>query len=101
MPPQTMQTWNGPRTPVQGSSVGAQNGPTTSCKSFETPVPQPPSMGTSKAEFIGEIQMLTQLVAAQLGRQNSTPASLCSCDSGALRIKEFLRMNSPMFTGSK
>ncbi|MCD7465193.1 hypothetical protein HAX54_000768, partial [Datura stramonium] len=45
MPPQIrMHTRNGPRTPVQGSSVGVQDGPTTSRRIPEILVPQPPRM---------------------------------------------------------
>ncbi|MCE0481990.1 hypothetical protein HAX54_040281, partial [Datura stramonium] len=64
MPPQTrMLTRNGPRTPIQGSSVGVQE-PTTFSRNPKTPVPQPASMGTVESEFRGAIQMLTQLVDA-------------------------------------
>ncbi|MCD9643985.1 hypothetical protein HAX54_031898, partial [Datura stramonium] len=64
IPPQTrMQTQNGPHTLVQGSNIGAQDAPTISGRDLETPIPHPP------------------------GRQNSTPTSLGSHDSGASRIK--------------
>ncbi|MCD7461481.1 hypothetical protein HAX54_046211, partial [Datura stramonium] len=66
MPPYSrMQTLNGPHTSVQGSSIGVQDGPSTSGRIPETLVPHPPSMDISVVEFRGAIQMLTQLVAAQ------------------------------------
>ncbi|MCD7464741.1 hypothetical protein HAX54_053335, partial [Datura stramonium] len=72
LPLQTMiQTQNDSHTPIQGSSVGAQDATTTSGKVPGTLVPEPPSIGTSEAEFRGAIQMLTQLVATQSGGQNS------------------------------
>ncbi|MCE0482016.1 hypothetical protein HAX54_040317, partial [Datura stramonium] len=77
------------------------DGPTTSGRIPEIHVPQPYRISTSKEEFIGAIQMLTQLVAAQSGHQNSAPASFSSHDSGASRIRVFLRMNPPIFTGSR
>ncbi|MCD7464707.1 hypothetical protein HAX54_053259 [Datura stramonium] len=45
---------------------------------LETPVPQPPSMGTSEAKFKGAIKILIQLMAAQSGKKNSldVPISL-------------------------
>ena len=46
--------------------------------------------------------MLTQLMAAQTNRQSSTPPNSSSQEpSAGVRIHNFLRMNPPVFTGSK
>ncbi|MCD7462327.1 hypothetical protein HAX54_048270 [Datura stramonium] len=67
-PPQIrMQTRNGACTTVDGVSVGAQNAPATNGSLPETLIPQPPRVGTLEVECRRAIQMLTQLVAAQLG----------------------------------
>ncbi|MCD9638575.1 hypothetical protein HAX54_022632 [Datura stramonium] len=63
-----MQTRNGPHTLVQGSRVGSKDGPTTSGRIPETPVPKSPSLGTSEVDFKGAIHILTQFVATQSGR---------------------------------
>ncbi|MCD7462350.1 hypothetical protein HAX54_048323 [Datura stramonium] len=96
-----MQTLNSSRTPVLGTSVGAQDAPTTSGKDPEKPVPQPPSIGTLEVEFRGVIWMLTQLVVAQSNYQNSALASFSSHDSRASWIIEFFRINPPVLMGSK
>ncbi|MCE0480525.1 hypothetical protein HAX54_037454, partial [Datura stramonium] len=84
-----------------GSSIGVYDGLTISCRIPETPARPPLSMGTFEAEFKGDIQMLSQLVATQLGRQNPAPASFSSHGLGASKIIVFLRMNPPVFIGSK
>jgi hypothetical protein len=64
-------------------------------------VPTTQPAPTSEADFRGAIAMLTQLVAARNGSQSSTtPSSSYQESSAATRIRDFLRMNPPVFTGS-
>ncbi|XP_055818591.1 uncharacterized protein LOC129887498 [Solanum dulcamara] len=65
-------------------------------------VPSTPPAPTSEAKFRGAIAMLTQLMAARSGNQSSPTLSSSSQEpSAATRIRDFLRMNPPTFTGSK
>ena len=50
-----------------------------------------PNVATNE-EFRTALTMLTNVVATQVGRQASTPAS---------RVRDFTRMNPPEFNGSK
>ncbi|XP_047269505.1 uncharacterized protein LOC124899265 [Capsicum annuum] len=65
-----------------------------------TVAPIPPS-GASDPDIKGAIQLLTQLVAAQAQRQNVDIPVATQEGIAKSRIKDFLRMNPPEFTGSK
>src|SRR5688500_5706594 len=56
------------------------------------PIPNVVPNVVTNEEFRTALTMLTNVVATQAGRQASTPAS---------RVRDFTRMNSPEFHGSK
>ena len=56
---------------------------------------------TSDADVRGAIQLLTQILANQAQRQETTPSSSASSGSNSSRTQEFMRMKPPAFTGSK
>ncbi|XP_055803417.1 uncharacterized protein LOC129872456 [Solanum dulcamara] len=65
-------------------------------------VPSTPSAPTSEVEFRGTIAMFTQLIAARNGNQSLPTLNSSSQEPyAAIRIRVFLRMNPPAFTGSK
>ena len=78
-----------PRRPINRGNNGA-NG--DQAPQENGPVPNVvPNVATNE-EFRTALTMLTNVVANQVGRQASTPAS---------RVRDFTRMNPPEFHGSK
>lgn len=64
--------------------------------------PTAPLAPTLEAEFRAAIAMLTHLVAAQNGNRGSpSPSSSSQEPTTASRLRDFLRMNPPIYTRSK
>ena len=86
---------------LPGSQMPGTEGPAEAsappAAPIEVPIPPP---GASDQDLRGAIQLLTQLVAAQAHRQNVDIYVAAQGGVAESKIKDFLRMNPPEFTGS-
>ena len=90
-----------PQTELPAQSRGRTRGRPSGTAGVPTESTTHPAPVTDN-DFRGAITMLTKLMAAQTGRQNaSAPGSSSQESSVGVRIRDFLRMNPPVFTGSK
>ncbi|XP_049371083.1 uncharacterized protein LOC125836032 [Solanum verrucosum] len=85
-----------PQRAVRGSPTRRNNNPQDQEISNE-PLVQPPHEDVTNAELRNVIQMLTQVVTTQVGHQGAEHQE----QNDASRVREFLRISHPEFTGSK
>ena len=87
----------GPQIPITEGSVGVSTPPVASSVVHVPPIPLP---GASEQDLRGAVQLLTQLVAAQVQGQNAAAPRIIQGEAAGSRVRDFLHMNPPVFTGS-
>jgi len=88
----------GPQIPM---TEGATRVPTPPVVPTVVHFPLVPPPSASEQDLREAMNFLTQLVAAQVQRQNAATPSTVQEEAAGSRVSDFLHMNPPVFTGSR
>lgn len=100
-PTHVMQTRNGVRTSGPAIATEVPPAPTSHPRGPRTATTRArsPEGDVTNAEFRKTMQMLAQIVSSQSSRSGNASSAQVSADTS--RVTQFMRLNPPVFTGSK